>query len=93
MHNRSSRRRREKGDKKCIWRNYGWKHPQTKEDDWYLSTGNEQDECKQTHKKTHHNWNGKIKNTVFYKQQERKSQSQEKPHKAIRWFLCENFAS
>ena len=50
---RSSRRRRDKeGDQKCIWRNYGWKHPKTKEDDWYLGTGNRQDKYKQTHKKT-----------------------------------------
>ena len=31
MHFRDFRRGRRKGDQKCIWRNYGWKHPKTKQ--------------------------------------------------------------
>ena len=40
MHNRDHRRRRKrKGDWKCIWRNYGWKLPKPKEGNRYPGTG------------------------------------------------------
>ena len=33
------REEREKEDRKCIWKNYSWKIPQTKEGNRYISTG------------------------------------------------------
>ena len=49
------RRRKKKGDQKCIWRNYGWKLLKPKEGNRYLGTwtkGPKQDECKQTYAKS-----------------------------------------
>ena len=51
--------REREGNWKCIWRNYGWKHPKSKNRNTYPGTGNtespKQDEPKQTHTKTYHN--------------------------------------
>ena len=41
IHNRNYRRRRKrKGDWKCIWKNCGWKLPKSKEGNIYPGTGN-----------------------------------------------------
>ena len=60
MHNKGSRRRREREHQKCVWINYGWKVPKLKEGNRYPDTGStedpKQDETKQTHYKTYLKW-------------------------------------
>ena len=66
MHNRGPKRRRKrKGDWKCIWINYGWKFPKPKEGNKYPGTGStegpKQDEPKQTYTKTYYIIIAKVK--------------------------------
>ena len=65
-HCRNSRRRiKRKGDWKCIWRDFGWKLPKSKEEHRYPGTGStegsKQDEHRQIYTETCDKNNAKVK--------------------------------